>query len=113
MQERSLEATDSRRANIDLVRHAGDELLRPNEILKARRWSSVRYAMSGLGVLTPCLPYRHRLSGDQNRYEVCTYRSQHSRRRINEEHFEMDSPILLLLDGDAGVAMVVEILLCT
>src|SRR5262249_56145068 len=62
--ERSLEATDSRIANGDLVRHPGKELLGLNEILEARRRNSVRYAMNGLVGLTPCLPYRHPLSGN-------------------------------------------------
>jgi len=110
--ERSLEATDSRIANSDLVRHPGKELLGLNEILEARRRNSVRYAMNGLVGLTPCLPYRHPLSGDLHRDGVCGDRSQRGRRRINGEYFEMDRPILLLLDGDAVVAMAAELILC-
>ena len=56
--ERSGEATDCRIANTDSVGHAGDELLRPNDILKARRRNSVCYAMNVVVGLTQCLPYR-------------------------------------------------------
>jgi hypothetical protein len=111
VQERSLEASDPWIANIDLVLHAGDQLLRPNQILKARRRNAICYSMNGLVGLTPCLPYRHRLSCDQNRYEVCSDRSHRSRRSVNGEYFEMDRSILLLLDGDAVVAMAAGLLL--
>ena len=112
MLERSAEATDCRIANTDSVLHAGDELLRLNNILKARRQNAVCYSMNGLESLTQCLPYRYPLSLDLNRYEVCSDRSQRPRRRINGEYFEMDSPILLLLDDDAVVAMAAELILC-
>src|SRR5215471_5845907 len=112
--ERSAEATDSGIANTDSVRQAEDELLRSTNILEAWRKSSVCYSMNGLEGLT-CLPYRDRLSGDLNRYEVCSDRSQRSGRRISGEYFKMDSPIPLLLDGDAVVvAMAAKLLLgCT
>ena len=111
--ERSAEATDSRIANSDFVRQAGDELLRPKNILEARRRNSVCDAMNGLESLTQCLPYRYPLSGDLHRYRVCSDRSRRSRRSIKGEYFEIDSPILLLLDGDTVVvAMAAELILC-
>jgi hypothetical protein len=88
-------------------------LLRPKNIHKARRRNSVCYAMNGLESLTACLPYRYPLSGDLHRYSVCSDRSQRSHRRINGEYFEIDSPILLLLDADTVVvAMAAERILC-
>src|SRR5215831_5361798 len=112
MLECSSEATDSRIANNDSVRHAGDELLRPNDILKARRRNSVCDPMNGLVGLTPCLPDRYHVSGDLHGYRICRDRPQRSRRRINGEYFQIDCSVLLLLDDDAVVAMAAELIPC-